>query len=955
MAGEVRALWFSDIEGSTRVLLRLGDDYEAVLNRHRQIVRAAFADHGGEERGTEGDSFFALFRTGRDAANAAITAQRALGAHPWPDGATVRIRIGLHLGEVQRHADGDLTGLALHVAARVMATAHGGQIVVTRALSDQLDKSIDTIDLGQHTLRDIPQPVNLHQVVAPGLQSVFPPLRVASPRREVRLPRFTTTFVGRDRQQRRAREALESSPLVSLVGPPGCGKTRLAVELAHRLSEQHELVSLVDLTAVEDGAGVGRAVALACGVETGGDPLDGTVAVLGDRPALLVVDNCEHVLAAAAHAMVRLTTACPRLRVLATSQAPLGTAGEVVVPVAGLDPEAENDLASRLFVDRAGALGVELTETDMGEVDVLVARLDRIPLAIELAASMAPTLSPGEMVSRLDDRFAWLVGESGDNPRHETLRRAVEWGFTFLGDDAQRVVTRLAVCSGTFDLDAAEALTRDLGLDGIVSVLNRLVRASWLVRSQGIEGSRYGMLESLRDFVRTRAEPDERDAGARAHAGHFLRLIEQGPFVDRAPREAADFARVDQDISNIVRAIRWAIEHRADLEAAAETYLGLLSYWQARPSWREPFELLQDLLEAATSIDPGRRAELLSTRAFYEMMVAGIDARSTIDEAGELAATSGSVRARLRWAHIASQVHGGRGRRDEALRLADLLIDEGLASGMRGFAQQGYFRRGSLRQDVEGVEACRQDLRRSLGVAGEAGSLPSVAFAHGVLATLALEEGDRAAAIDHAEQGVIAADRASHRVAAILCRFVRGRASEDRPGLRRLLTELVDAAAKLGTPSFQAMLRRHAALQALAAGDVDEAESQIALADDLDASTAWEACLVRASIARAAGRESEAVEGLLGALREAHETGSVGPAWIVLCVLAWWCDADEEVERVRAAATAAMGTFGVPAELEVIIGSRPAVGADTTSSLDLVDAMAIVERAARRTIAPLST
>ena len=949
MKPEVVALWFSDIEGSTQVLLRTGDAYDRILNRHREIVRKAFAEAHAEEHGTEGDSFFAVFPTARAAVGAAIAVQRALRAEPWPDGGRIAIRIGLHLGEVQRHPNGDLTGLAVHLAARVMSGASGEQVVVTRAVRDQLDGSVELIDLGEHVLKDMPQAVALFQVAADGLRRHFPPLRTAPPTRQVQLPSRTTSFVGRSEELVTGGQLLDHSRLLSLVGPPGCGKTRLALELASRQGDNYEVVTFVDLAAVERPEQVGLAIALAAGVEGVGDPVEATAMMLDEKASLLVLDNCEHVLEAAATAVETLISRTTSVRVLATSQVPLGRSGEAVLPLAGFKAGAEHDHPGRqLFVDRCGARGVHWADAHTAAIDELVERLDNIPLAIELAAALAVTMSPRELLTRLDRRFDLLTADGTmDNPRHTTLRGAIAWGYEQLSGQEQRLAGRLAVAAGTFDIAAAESLGADGGEQLSLPTLHRLVRAGWIVRADGLVGSRYRMLESLREYAFSVLDDDGRASARAAHTHHFLRLVHLGALDEEGPSEAADFALVDEDLPNILLALRWAIEQHVDLDAAAETFLALSRYWQARPSWRQPHDLIHELLPVCRSaVDLSLEAQLLDNKAFYDMMVGGASPIETIDEAGELARRSGSSRAILHWLHMATQVYGRRNDAQAAMRYADELVEEALRAGSHRFAQMGLLRRGTWRLETEGVAAGEADIRRGLALAPEGGNLTTITFALNQLARLAFDRGDAAQAMAHAEAATIVAARSGHRIAELAAGVTAAGVSGDRARDRASLEAAIDEARRLGTTGYQALLLQGAAAAALEDGDVVAAEQHMAASDALDDTTdggSADAWLVRAAVYRATGRSEAAVRGLRSVLAHARDNHLPGRAWQVLWILAGWDEATDDPSmnaRIKAAAEHAFTVFAPNANAELLYGIRFGGPDSTREPLDLDEATA---------------
>jgi predicted ATPase/class 3 adenylate cyclase len=499
---------FTDIEGSTVLLRRLGSHWAEALTAHRAIVRAAIEEAHGEEMGTEGDSFFVVFSSAHQAIRAAVTAQRALQAYPWPDSETLRVRMGLHTGEPERHGEGYI-GEDVHLAARIGATSHGGQVVLsetTRRLVPDLGGSLAGVtfrDLGRHRLKDIHGDTHLYDVVVPGLESGFPPLRSLG--RRAALPTPRTALVGREAEVREVVELLSGGArLLTLTGPGGCGKTRIALAAAAGLEGAFpDGVYFVPLDGVADADAMAGLVA---------DTLDAPAALstrerlaqqLADRRLLLVLDNLEQI-EGAEQVVAALLDAGPGVAALATSRRPLLLAGEQELPVDALslpssDAAAGSSDAVELYV-RAVRLvrpSFALTADNAPDVVSLVRQLDGLPLAIELAAANARLLGPAALASRLDLRLGSGV-TAGDRPdRHRTLGRTIEWSYDLLSAEDQRAFRRLGVFRGPASLDAVAAV---VGEPMLLDSVGSLVTSS-LVQVTGDAEPRLRMLETIKRFA----------------------------------------------------------------------------------------------------------------------------------------------------------------------------------------------------------------------------------------------------------------------------------------------------------------------------------------------------------------------------------------------------------------------------------------------------------------------
>jgi predicted ATPase/class 3 adenylate cyclase len=563
---------FSDIEGSTRVELALGTGpYRDVRERHRELLRAAFAAHRGYEQSTEGDSFFVIFTRPMDAVAAAVEAQRALAAESWPTDAPIRVRMGLHTGDIEA-VGRDVIGYAINRTSRIAAVAHGGQVLVSAStaalVAGELPEGVRLHDLGEHRLRDLREPERLAQLDIDGLPDSFPPLRSLDARPN-NLPIQLTTFVGRERELTEAVALLRTTRLLTLTGPGGTGKTRLSLQVAAGAVDDHpDGVWFVALDAIRDPSLVVPTIARTLGLA---DNINRTAAELiaesvGTGRVLLVLDNFEQVVDAGA-AVADLLRRCPNLRCLVTTRIALRISGEQEYPVPGLPappdtsrlselerlnlPAGLRDLdaealgqfeAVRLFIARASAVrpGFTVTNANAPAVAAISARLHGMPLAIELAAARIKLLSPDQILARLEHHLSLLTAGSRDLPeRQQTLRGAIAWSYDLLDDGARRLVDRLSVFRGGFDLAMAEEVCgpgEEIGGD-VVDRVGELVDQSLVRPDEGsdADGSpRFAMLETIREFASEMlATRDETATIADRHGAAMLAQAE------RAPREHA--------------------------------------------------------------------------------------------------------------------------------------------------------------------------------------------------------------------------------------------------------------------------------------------------------------------------------------------------------------------------------------------------------------------------------
>ena len=623
---------FTDIEASTTLLQRLGDRrYAEVLSEHQRLLRDAFAKGGGEEIGTAGDAVLVVFPRARDAVAAAVAAQQALLTYPWPDGASLKVRMGLHAGAPIR-VSGSYVGLDVHRAARICAAGHGGQILLSDAVSSlaarELPQRVSLRDLGNHRLKDLREPEHLFQVLHPDLPSEFPPVSSLDLRRN-NLPRQLTSFIGREKEIAEVRQCFASASLLTLTGAGGSGKTRLALQAAAGLLDQYAHgVWLVELAALSDPALVPKAVALALGVgEESGRPLVETLTEFARPKALLLIlDNCEHLLPDCAYFVDVMLRSCPQLRVLATSREALGIRGEIVRRVPSLTvpdrlhPQPPEQLlrceAVRLFVDRAALSGpgVDVTAENVAAIAQVCTRLDGIPLAIELAAARAKVLAVRQIAARLDDRFRLLVGGSRtDLPRQQTLRATMDWSYELLTVKERAAMRRSSVFAGGWTLEAAEAICAGQGVEpaDVLDLLEQLASKSLiLVESDGGE-TRYRQLETVRHYARDRlGESGEAADVRRCHRDWYLALAERAAPELVGGRQAAWLDRLEAEHDNLRAALDCSLE-RGEAEAGLRLAGAVWRFWLMRGYFAEGRSWLETLLKRGRNVPAAVRANAL--------------------------------------------------------------------------------------------------------------------------------------------------------------------------------------------------------------------------------------------------------------------------------------------------------------------------------------------------------
>jgi predicted ATPase/class 3 adenylate cyclase len=636
---------FTDIERSTISVAALGDErYADHQQTHRALLRSVFAQHGGVEVGTEGDAFFVVFERAADAVSAALDAQRAIEAQEWTSNVRLRIRAGLHTGEAVVR-DGDYVGLDVHKAKRICDAGHGGQVLLSQTTKDLADErflpqTVNVTDLGLHRLKDLDDRQRLFQIDSADLQHDFPPLRSLG-KAQRNLPVQLTSFVGRERELAEIAAMLGTNRLVTLTGVGGCGKTRLAIKAASREADgDTDGVYFCDLTQISDDDELGPVVARSLGLERPESDIGSLAAreiignALSRQTALVVLDNCEHVIGAVAELAEDLLTTCPDLRLLATSREALEVPGEHTWSVPSLSNDED---AVQLFVERAASVRSDFTlSDDVNDIRSICERLDGIPLAIELAAAQIAHLAPRQIAERVDERFMKLTGGRRRVQRQQTLQAAMDWSWDLLTESDRTLLRRLAVFQNGCTLEAAESVCGD-GID-VVEGLRSLVTKSLLIARDDRQGVRYRYLETVRLYAEDKLSASGESDGLRdRHARYYVSWLEAFPNHGRDTFYLhPTLSGLGQDAENIRAAIRWA-EARGDWAIVVRLLTSSLILWQHHDQARTRSEDVARRALAA-DIDDVLRGRLLACMANYEasngLAPAGAHGREAIELLG---------------------------------------------------------------------------------------------------------------------------------------------------------------------------------------------------------------------------------------------------------------------------------------------------------------------------------
>jgi predicted ATPase/class 3 adenylate cyclase/DNA-binding CsgD family transcriptional regulator len=814
-AGTVTFL-LSDIEGSTRLWQDEPEGMARAVPEHYALLQEAVARHGGVrpvEQG-EGDSIVAAFSRGSDAAAAALEIQRRMRTHEWPEGPVLRVRVALHTAEAQLRDEGNYFGLALSRCARLRELAHGGQVLVSRATHDLVVDRLPTgarlVDRGVHRLRDLGRPEHVHELLDEDDPQEFPALRSLDVLPN-NLPDQLTSFVGRVGELREVQAALDSTRLLTLTGAGGCGKTRLALQTAADTVDRHLDGSWwVELAPLVSSEQIGPALAAAIGVRPlpGQTALEAAVSHLAGHRALVVLDNCEHLLEGSATAAEAVLRAGPAVVVLATSRAPLGVAGETNwrVPSLSLPAEREHEPvealaqsdAVRLFIERALKVrpNFAITNDNAPSVAGICHALDGIPLAIELAAARVRLMAVEEIAAALTDRFRLLTGGTRSAlPRQQTLRASVDWSYELLSEDERTLLCRLAVFISGWTLDLAEEVTAGDGLErySVLDVLSSLVDKSLVLVEDRERSTRYRLLETVRQYALDHlAQSPEAPAVRERHRDALLALAE---------RIEGHLMTVDQH--------RWL-----------------------RTLGAEDANLTQ-ALEHAAQTDPDKALRLAVALTFYwKLQGRFLAAETGYAHALDAAAPDAPLRARALWGRAYLMAYAGG--YEEAVAYAQVALELAEVANDRSTMARALDALGTVTMLAD-PQATRPGQERSVALARESGDDWCLADATQILAYTYIIESRREEALAVHEDVLPLIERMGYREFLAWHWFLAAMGeleSADWPACEAHCEQAITAAREVGEPVSEGMAQMYLAYADLLRGRPGQALQRLAAANE---------------------------------------------------------------------------------------------------------------------------
>ncbi|OQY97818.1 MAG: hypothetical protein B6D41_02945 [Chloroflexi bacterium UTCFX4] len=891
-------LLFTDIEGSTKLLQQLGERYARILAAHHEILRACFEKHHGRIVDTQGDSFFVCFARAMDAVNAAVDAQRALHAHAWDETIRVRVRMGLHTGEPTR-AEDKYVGLDVHRAARIGAAGYGGQILLSETtlalIQNELPRAVSVRDLGKQRLKDFDAPAPLFQIICADLPSDFPPLKTIAAHPN-NLPAQLSSFIGRERELDELASILQTTRLLTLSGAGGAGKTRLSIQLAEKMLDAFpDGVWFIELARVSDAALIPQTIATALGVRDEAGNLAQTLTNYLERKTLLLVfDNCEHLIDAAAQHAENFLRAAPKLKIVATSREALNLAGEHIFHVPslplpqemrGLAPETllQSD-AARLFVERATAANnhFRVTAQNVSPIAQICRRLDGIPLALELAAARVNALSAEQIAVRLDDVFRLLSGGSRTAmPRQQTLAAAIEWSYNLLSDPERALLSRLSAFAGGWTLDAAEQICAGDGIAqlDILDLLTQLVNKSLVIAENNDGATRYRFLETIRQFARYRLfQAKAVESVSDKHLDFFVAFAERAVPELHRPNQIEWLKRLDAEHDNLRAALTWTLSDNPTRAAQALRLTGALwMYWDARGYFQEGLQWCERALAASDAQNSARV--------------------QTMFGAGGAVSRLGNLERMIQVCQ-------------EALTLARSLQDErNIAEALLGLGYISMYLGETARAD--------EMLPQALAIYNALGDKDDIGRAQGPFAQRALAQGDYARAAELYSKSLELFRQVGdvREIAGALNNLASVvRIQGDLPHAHACAQEALELYIALADKHGIATSQRELGAIARAQGDLSYAQEQFEASRALFEEMGDRGCLMELEVASAAllcdaGENTRAAEQAQRVIADAETLGWSSGLSAAQNILVRLALADEKTERAQACARAAFAAM----------------------------------------------